>query len=634
VVNRRPERESIPDSPGCYQFLDEHGRVLYVGKARSLRQRLSSYFQDPKGLHPRTAQMVAAADRVEWMVTTTEVEALVLENSLIKSFLPRYNVRLKDDKSYPWLALTTADEWPRPVVTRGARRVGTRYFGPFGHVRSLRRTVDLLLPMFPVRTCSDAKLARHQRSGRACLLYDIERCSGPCIGAVDAETYAEHLEGFVRFFSGEVNPLVASLEAQMSQAAAERSFERAARLRDGIVAVREAAETQEVVLGDHDDLDVIGAAHDDLQLAVSVLHVRHGRIVGRSSSVADLVEPIDEASLVGTVLRDLYGDPAAQVPPVVAVGTAPTDAVVIEAWLSAQRGAPVHLRVPARGAKRRLIELAERNAGEDRARDRLRRAADHNVRSKALLEIQGALGLARPPFRIECYDMSHLQGTSYVGSMVVFEDGVPVKGAYRHFSIKTVASNDDYAAMGEVLSRRLRRWDESPARGRQRGFALPADLLLIDGGKGQLGVALSEVAAAGLSGRVAVASLAKRFEEIYLPGRDEPVVLARGSEGLFLLQRIRDEAHRFAIGFHRSTRGRAMVEGALEGVRGLGPERQAKLLERFGTVQAVREASRAELHGEPWLPGPVADALYDHLHPPISEGAAARPPAEAESSHG
>jgi excinuclease ABC subunit C len=614
--------------------LDAQGRVLYVGKARSLRQRLSSYFQDPAALHPRTAQMVQAAERVEWTVTSTEVEALVLENSLIKSFLPRYNVRLKDDKSYPWLALTMGDEWPRPVVTRGARRRGTRYFGPFGHVRSLRRTVDLLLPLFPVRTCSDAKLARHQRSGRPCLLFDIERCSGPCIEAVDKDTYGAHLDGFVRFFSGEVGPLLASLESQMKEAATDHAFERAARLRDGITAVKEAAESQEVVLGDRDDLDLVGVAHDELQLAVVVLHVRHGRIVGRSSSVADLVEPVDEAGLIGAVLRDLYGEPAASVPPVVAVATAPEDADVVEGWLAEQRGAPVRLRVPAKGPKRRLIEMAERNAGEDRDRDRLRRAADHNVRSKALLEIQEALGLERPPFRIECYDMSHLQGTSYVGSMVVFEDGVPVKSAYRHFSVRTVAGNDDYAAMAEVLSRRLRRWEESPAKERRRGFAAPADLLLIDGGKGQLGVAVAAVDAAGLHDKVAVASMAKRFEEIFLPGRERSILLPRGSEGLFLLQRIRDEAHRFAIGFHRSTRGRAMVESALEGVPGLGAQRQARLLERFGTVQDVRRATRAELHAEQWLPRSVADGLFDHLHPSLAESATRGAEREADSSHG
>ncbi len=634
-VTLRPPRESIPDKPGCYQFLDDRGRVLYVGKARSLRQRLSSYFQDPRNLHPRTAQMVAAADRVEWVVTSTEVEALVLEHSLVQSFQPRYNVRLKDDKSYPWLAVTMSSEWPRPLVTRGSRRRGTRYFGPFGHVRSLRQTLDLLLPVFPVRTCSDAKLARHERSGRPCLLYDIERCSGPCIGAVTPEEYAQHLDGILRFFSGEIEPMFTSLESQMREASARRDFERAARLRDGIVAMRQAAESQELVLGDTHDLDVVGVTTDDLQVGVAVFHVRHGRIVGRTSSVADLVESVDEAGLMAKVLRDLYGDPAAQLPPVVLVGVLPEEASIVEEWLTERRGGPVAIRVPKRGQKRRLIEMAERNASEDRGRDRLRRAADHNVRSQALLELQQALGLERPPFRIECYDMSHLQGTSYVGSMVVFEDGVPVKSAYRHFTVKSVAGNDDFAAMAEVLRRRLRRWDESPATpGRGRGFAAPADLLLIDGGKGQLGVVVDALEEFGLIERTEVASLAKRFEEIYLPNRSDPVRLARGSESLFLLQRIRDEAHRFAITFHRSTRGKSMTMGLLEGIPGLGPSRQERLLDRFGTVQAVRGLTRGQLGEEAWLPASVADSLFDRLHPPVSPRVDRDAPGAADSSHG
>lgn len=632
-VTLRPPRQSIPDQPGCYQFLDGRGRVLYVGKARSLRDRVTSYFQDPAALHPRTAQMVGAADRVEWLVTSTEVEALVLEHSLIQSFQPRYNVRLKDDKSYPWLALTISDPWPRPVVTRGIRRKGVRYFGPFGHVRSLRRTVDLLLPTYPLRTCSDSKFQRHERSGRPCLLFDINRCSGPCIGAVDSATYAEYVAGYAAFFGGEVQPILDGLTLQMQQAAAARNYELAARRRDGIEAVNEAAATQEVVLADRDDLDVVGIAADDLQVSAVALHIRHGRIVGRSSSTADLVEDLDPAALCAAVLRDLYGDPAAQVPPVLAVAIAPTDIKVLTAWLSDRRHGEVVVRVPQRGPKRRLLEMAEQNANEDQSRDRLRRASDHNARSKALLEIQEALGLDRPPFRIECYDMSHLQGSSYVGSMVVFEDGMPAKAAYRHFSVRSVEGNDDYAAMAEVLSRRLRRWHEAAPSG-ARGFAAPADLLLIDGGQGQLGVAVHALEVAGLAEHVAVASLAKRFEELHQPGQDAPIRLARGSEGLFLLQRIRDEAHRFAIGFHRTTRGKAMTTSLLDGIPGLGPTRRGRLLERFGTVRAIRNASREQLLAEEWLPETVAMALYDHLHPHTAPDARSAPDEGADSSYG
>ena len=632
-VSLRPPRESIPDQPGCYQFLDDHGRVLYVGKARSLRSRVSSYFQDPAGLHPRTAQMVAAADRVEWIVTTTEVEALVVEFSMIQSFQPRYNIRLKDDKSYPWLALTTEDEWARPVVTRGARRRKTKYFGPFAHPRSLRRTIDLLLPIYPLRSCADSKFDRHVRSGRPCLLFDIKRCSGPCVGEVDADTYATYVEGFSAFFGGRVQPILDQLHAKMTEAAEARNYETAARYRDGIEAVNEAAESQELVLSDRADLDVVGITADDLQVTALALHVRHGRVVGRSSSSADLVEDLDEAALCAAVLRDLYGDPASAVPPVILVGHPPLDDGLVSTWLSERRGTSVDIRVPQRGQKRHLLEIAETNAVEEQGRDRLRRASDYNARSKALLEIQESLGLDRPPFRIECYDMSHLQGSAYVGSMVVFEDGVPAKSAYRHFSVKTVAGNDDYAAMAEVLQRRLRRWNEESPTG-VRGFAAPADLLLIDGGPGQLGVVVAALAAAGLENKVAVASLAKRFEEVFRPGRPEPIRLARGSEGLFLLQRIRDEAHRVAIGFHRSTRGRAMTTSLLDGIPGLGPTRRARLLERFGTVRGVQEATQAELLEEDWLPESVAVAVFGHLHPALTSDAPRSGSSQADSEHG
>ena len=610
----RPPTTSIPDEPGCYQFLDDKGRVLYVGKARSLRSRVSSYFQDPRHLHARTAQMVAQADRLEWTVTSTEVEALILEVSLIQSFQPRFNIRLKDDKSYPWLAITTGSEWPRPIVTRGQRRRGNRYFGPFGHTRSLRRTVDLLLPTFPLRTCADSKFDRHQRSGRPCLLFDIRRCSGPCIGAVDAATYASHLEGFTRFFSGEADPIIRDLESSMSDAAAAMDYERAARLRDGVEAMKEAAESQQLVLADSDDLDVVGLAADDLQVAAAVLHVRHGRIVGRGSSVADLVEDHEEGGLTAIVLRDFYGDPAAVIPPIVATRTKPEDPDALTAWLESRRATRVRLTQPQRGLKQGLIEMAERNAAEELGRDRLRRASDHNARSKALLELQQALDLDVPPFRIECYDMSHLQGTSYVGSMVVFEDGLPVKSAYRHFNIKTVEGNDDFAAMAEVLERRLRRWSEEPQSGGRRGFASPADLLLIDGGLGQLGVVVEVLDRLGLSEATEVASLAKRFEEVYRPGSSLPVRLPRGSEGLFLLQRVRDEAHRFAISFHRSKRGKAMTARVLDGIAGLGHGRTERLTERFGTIEAMRNRSLEELQAESWLPDHVATALFERLH--------------------
>lgn len=579
--------------------------------------------------------MVAAAFKVDWVVTASEVDALELEHSLIQSFLPHYNIRLKDDKSYPWLALTMSHEWPRPVVTRGVRRKGTRYFGPFSHARSLRQTVDLLLPTFPVRSCPDKKFDRHKRSGRPCLLFDIERCSGPCIGAVTPDEYATHLEGFIDFFSGNISPIVGAIESRMKQASADLDFEKAAKLRDDVVAMNEAAKTQELVLADNENLDVVGVRHDDLQIAAVSIHIRHGRIVGRSVSVADLVEALDDQTLQATVLRDVYGDPASYVPALIALSHDVGEDQTLKDWLSERRGTPVQLTTPKRGQKRHLIELAELNATETLERDRLRRASDYNSRSRALVELQDALSLPRPPFRIECYDMSHLQGSSYVGSMVVFEDGLPVKKAYRHFTVKSVEGNDDYAAMAEVLRRRLLRWKEEPrTKAGTRGFAAPADLLLIDGGKGQLGVVVDILHELKLDEVTEVASLAKKFEEVFRPVSREPVRLERGSEALFLLQRIRDEAHRFAIGFHRSTRGKAMTASILDGIPGLGPSRQQRLLDRFGSVEALRALNPAELETEKWLPSAVGRAVFDALHPRPGASGARGPQKTAEFSDG
>ncbi len=620
----RPPSSSVPDAPGSYQFLDAEDRVIYVGKAKSLRHRLASYWQDPAGLPSRTAQMVAQAARVEWVVVATEVEALMLEHALIQAHQPRFNVRLKDDKSYPWLAVTVADRWPRPAVVRGKKRKGVRYFGPYGHVGAIRETLDLLLKSFPVRTCSDAKFRRHERLGRPCLLYDIERCSGPCVGAVTEEHYRELVGDLMAFLGGETAPVVRRLEDEMSQAAAALEYERAARLRDRLAAVRQAAESQLMVSASPEDLDLIALAEDELEAAVQVFHVRRGRVVGRSGSVADKVEELTTPELVGRVVEALYGAPEADVPRRILVPALPPSPDVLTAWLSTLRGSRVELGVPIRGPKRALQETVQRNAEEALARHRLHRAQDHASRSRALVELAEALGLDQPPLRIECYDMSHLQGTDYVGSMVVFEDGLPKKSDYRRFSVKSVAGNDDYAAMGEVLERRLRALvDErgSPAGdgAPRRKFAYPPHLLLLDGGKGQLSVGqrvLAEVdlEAAGLQDPIELAALAKQFEEIYRPGRPEPVRLARGSEALYLLQRVRDEAHRFAISYHRQRRGARMTAGELDGVRGLGPARRGRLLRDLGGVRAVRAASLEDLRRLSWLPGDVAEAVFEKLH--------------------
>jgi excinuclease ABC subunit C len=642
-VVTRPAPGSIPDAPGSYQFVDRDGRVLYVGKAKSLRQRLNSYFQDPAGLAARTSQMVVQADHVEWMVVDTEAEALLLEHSLIKQFQPRYNVRLKDDKSYPWLAVTVQDEWPRPAVVRGRKRSGVRYFGPYPNAGAIRETLDLLLRSFPVRTCSDTKFRRHQRLGRPCLLFHIERCSGPCVGAVGREEYDRMVADLMAFLGGDTGPLEKGLAAAMQEAATALEFERASVLRDKLEAVRAADAVRQMELEQPEDLDVIGLAEDELEAAVQVFHVRSGKVVGRSALFVDKVEELSPAQLMERILVDVYADSASGVPRQILVQTMPADAGAVAEYLEGRRGGKVAVRVPVRGPKRALLETVEHNARDAFVRHRLHRTADHNSRARALESLQQELALPMAPLRIECYDMSHLQGTDYVGSMVVFEDGLAKKSGYRHFRVSTVDGNDDYAAMEEVLTRRLttllaeeRRRDEGAGGGpgqppggdpdggpgvvasTRRRFAYPPQLLLLDGGIGQLNVGIKVLANLGLTDRIPIASLAKSFEEIYLPDRTEPIRLSRQSDGLYLLQQLRDEAHRFAISYHRTLRGKRMTVGALDGVSGLGPKRRSRLIEQFGGLAALRNASRDELLGLSWLPAEVGAAVFERLHTPLA----------------
>jgi excinuclease ABC subunit C len=634
----RPLPGSIPDGPGSYQFVDKDGRVIYVGKAKSLRQRLNSYFQDPLGLPPRTAQMVSQADHVEWMVVDTEAEALLLEHNLIKQYQPRYNVRLKDDKSYPWLALTVNDEWPRPAVVRGRKRAGVRYFGPYPNTGAIRETLDLLLRSFPVRTCSDTKFTRHQRLGRPCLLYHIERCSGPCIGAVEPAEYQGLVDDLTAFLAGDTTNLERSLEAEMSEASAALQFERASVLRDKLEAVRAADAVRQMELERPEDLDVIGLAEDELEAAVQVFHVRSGKVVGRLGLFVDKVEDLSPGELMERILVDVYAEPVSGVPRQVLVPTLPSEPGALCEYLADRRGGPVALKVPLRGPKRDLLETVGRNAGEAFVRHRLHRTSDHNSRARALESLQHELGLPDAPLRIECYDMSHLQGTDYVGSMVVFEDALPKKSDYRHFRVDSVPGNDDYAAMEEVLTRRLTALlaeendsagsadpgEDSGAGGPagraipRRRFAYPPQLLLLDGGLGQLNVGVRVLASLGLTERVPIASLAKSFEEIYRPGSPDPIRLSRQSEGLYLLQRLRDEAHRFAISYHRTLRGRRMTVGALDGVAGLGPKRRTRLIEQFGGLVGLRNTSREELLGVSWLPAEVGAAVFERLHTPLA----------------
>jgi len=619
VVVERPPAGTIPDAPGSYQFKDAEGRVVYVGKAKSLRSRLNSYFGDPRSMLPRTAQMVQTAATVEWIEVRNEVEALMLEYSLIKAHQPRFNIRLRDDKSYPFLAVTLADEWPRPRVMRGRKQKGTRYFGPYAHAYAIRETLDLLLRTFPVRTCSDNKFGRHQRLGRPCLLYHIEKCVGPCVGEVDHDDYQHLVDDLVAFLDGNTEPVIAGLEADMLDAAEHLEFERAARLRDRLVSVRKAVERQQMVAERSEDLDVIGIADDDLEASVQVFFVRKGRVVGRRGFIVDKVEDVTRPELVGRVIEGLYDEPTVGVPRQVLVPDEPDEPELYQAWLSELRGSPVTVRVPMRGDKRGLQETVTRNAGEEFTRHRLRRAADHNSRARALRELQEALELPEAPLRIECFDMSHIQGTDYVGSMVVMEDGLAKKRDYRRFKVRDVPGNDDFAAMREVLTRRLTAFlveRERPVAEREGRFSYPPQLLVVDGGKGQLTVAREVVEELGLDEEIPVAALAKRFEEVYVPGQSDPVRIPRQSEALYLLQRLRDEAHRFAVSYHRQLRDRRMTTSVLDGIPGLGPVRQKRLRAELGGVTAVKRASLAELEALPWLPDTVAKAVWDKIHRP------------------
>jgi excinuclease ABC subunit C len=619
---RRPATGTIPEAPGSYQFKDAEGRVIYVGKAANLRQRLSNYFQDPRNMHPRTAQMVVTADSVEWTIVRNEVEALMLEYSLIKEHRPRFNVRLRDDKSYPFLAITVDDQWPRAMVMRGRKRKGTRYFGPYGHAYAIRDTLDLLLRSFPIRTCSPSKFNQHERLGRPCLLYHIEKCSGPCVGEIEEMPYRQLVTELCEFLEGDTDEIVRRLERDMRASAGELEFERAARLRDRLTAVRKAIEKQQMVADRNEDIDVIGIAEDELEAAVQIFYVRKGRVVGRKGFVLDKVEELTPGKLIDRILEALYGDePPLGVPKQVLVPFDPDDQATYEEWLCHIRGSRVQVRVPRRGDRKALLDTVTRNATEEFNRHRLRRASDHNSRSRALTELQDLLGLPEAPLRIECYDMAHLQGTDYVGSMVVLEDGLPNKREYRRFKVRDVPGNDDYAAMEEVLTRRLTAYvDERDRPITERGerpgkFAYPPQLLVVDGGKGQLGVAKRVVDSLGLTDEIPVAGLAKRFEEVYVPGRSDPVEIPRGSEALFMLQRIRDEAHRFANTFHTERRSKRMTASSLDGIPGLGESRKQKLVKTLGGVNAVKRADLETLKGLSFLPDAVAEAVYTKFHP-------------------
>jgi excinuclease ABC subunit C len=607
----RPAPGTIPDQPGVYRFRDKDGRVIYVGKAKTLRSRVSSYFQDVRNLHQRTRTMVETGASVEWTVVTTEVEALQLEYNWIKEYDPRFNVRYRDDKSYPSLALTFGEEFPRAMVMRGPKKKGVRYFGPYAHAWAIRETLDLLLRVFPVRTCSAGVFKRAGQIGRPCLLGYIGKCSAPCVGRVDADEHRRIAEDLCDFLAGQTQRHLKRLEREMATASAELEFEKAARLRDDIGALRRAIEKQAVVLPGGVDADVVGLVEDPLEAAFQVFHVRDGRVRGQRGWVVDRVEELDTADLVSGLVEQMYGAAAPEdVPREVLVPTMPPNADALAEWLSGIRGSRVTVRVPERGDKRSLQETVTRNAAHAFQLHKLRRAGDISARSKALAEIQDGLGLADAPLRIECFDISNLQGTSVVGSMVVFEDGLARKAEYRRFAIKWVEGQDDTAAMYEVIHRRFARYtderdralpdpDAEPGTERRR-FAYPPNLVVVDGGPPQVAAAARAMDELGVVD-VALCGLAKRLEEVWLPDRDDPVILPRTSEGLYLLQRIRDEAHRFAIAYHRQKRSRSMTTSALDTVPGLGETRRRALIKHFGSVKRLREATPEEIAEVPGI---------------------------------
>ncbi|WP_250030575.1 excinuclease ABC subunit UvrC [Paractinoplanes maris] len=714
----RPATGTIPESPGVYRFRDPGGRVIYVGKAKNLRNRLNSYFADTWSLHARTQQMVTTAASVDWVTVGTEVEALQLEFSWIKEFDPRFNVKYRDDKSYPFLAVTLNEEYPRLQVMRGAKRKGVRYFGPYSHAWAIRETLDLLLRVFPARTCSAGVFKRAGQIGRPCLLGYIGKCSAPCVGSVSADEHRAIVDDFCDFMAGRTDTFVKRLERDMMQASEELEFEKAARLRDDIAALRRAMEKQTVVLGDGTDADVVAFAEDPLEAAVQVFHVRDGRIRGQRGWVVEKVEDLTTGDLVHHFCSQVYGGEEGEgdVPREVLVPALPEDAGALADWLSDHRGSRVSLRVPQRGDKRSLLETVARNAGESLQRHKLRRAGDLTTRSKALDEIAEALGLDSAPLRIECFDVSQIQGTDVVASMVVFEDGLARKSEYRRFAIRgnpDGSGTDDLAAMSEVMRRRFARfraqpgadapqdrpdddaefaptdadnvgaasagpgstgvltagaergedsWAEAaaagesvtedapaadasagadvdeqiatadlpgidPLTGRPRRFAYPPQLVVVDGGQPQVNAVAAVLSDLGITD-VALCGLAKRLEEVWLPGDDFPVILPRTSEALYLLQRVRDEAHRFAITFHRQRRSKRMTASALDNVPGLGETRRKALLRHFGSLKRVAAATPEEITEIPGIGRRTAEALLAALNPESAK--TAEPQGEAE----
>lgn len=630
IDDLRPATGSVPPSPGVYRFTDRDARVIYVGKATNLRSRVASYFRTD-GLHPRTRAMVDTAAAVDWVVVATETEALQLEYQWIKEFAPRFNVKYRDDKSYPYLAVTTGDDFPRVLVMRGDRRPGVTYFGPYAQAWAIRETVDQLLRVFPVRTCSNGVFRRAGQMGRPCLLGYIGKCSAPCVGRISQQDHAALAADLVSFLGSGTDRFIRKRESGMRDASDRQDYETAARLRDDLVALRKALEKSALVLSPDVSADIVGWAGDELEAAVQVFHVRGGRVRGQRGFVVERLADETDAELMTALMLRLFGEPGADFPTEVLLPVLPSEAGVSE-WLAAKAGRRVALRVPRRGAKRALAETVTANAEQSLRLHRMRRAGDLSVRAVALEEIAVALGLSQPPLRIECIDISNLQGTDVVGSMVVFEDGLPRKSDYRRFAVRGVQGQDDVASIAEVVRRRFARYlqeraessdiefgpaDDRPADG-PKAFRYPPQLLLIDGGRPQVAAASRALSEMGIDD-IAVAGLAKRLEEVWLPDDPDPVILPRQSQGLYLLQRVRDEAHRFAISYHRQRRSKRMTGSVIEDIPGVGPARRKALMSRFGTMGRLRSATPPELAS---VPG-ITEELADRIHAALQDGAPA-----------
>ncbi|WP_018295575.1 excinuclease ABC subunit UvrC [Corynebacterium lubricantis] len=683
----RPAAGTIPTEPGVYKFRDDSGRVVYVGKAKNLRSRLSNYFQAPEQLHPRTRQMVFTASQVEWTVVASEVEALQLEYTWIKKFDPWFNVMYRDDKTYPMLAVSVGERFPRAFFYRGPRRKGVRYFGPYSHAWAVRETLDLLTRVFPMRTCSKGVFNRHEALGRPCLLGYIDKCAAPCVGRVDEAEHDEIVKGFMGFLSGNTEPVTKALNKQMLEASENLEFEKAAKIRDDLEAVKKVMERQTVVLSTDTDADIIAFATDELEAAVQVFNVRDGRIraqrgwvVEKTGDEPGSMERRDDGEadpaiplLMQNFLVQYYSDAleraeaeAAEdkklekqkirrrgvdqeshepkrtynpVPREILVQVMPEEQAEVEELLSRLRGSQVSIRVPQRGDKVSLMDTVHRNAAEALHQHKLKRVGDLTARSQALQDIQDALGLEEAPLRIECTDISHIQGTDVVASLVVFEDGLPKKNDYRRYRVKEAAGDghsDDVASIAEITRRRFKRYNRDKlanpeeddtmfaeeAEGiestNNRRFAYPPNIFIVDGGKPQVNAAQEVFDELGIVD-VTLIGLAKRLEEVWVPDDDEPVIMPRNSQGMYLLQQIRDEAHRFAISYHRQKRSKRMRASALDGIPGLGPTRRADLVKHFGSVKKIKEAPVDEIAEAPGIGPKLAAVVYEHLHQKLEQ---------------